>query len=635
MYYQCKAARAATRNYTTVDVSIGPGAGVSEQIKHSSVGSLDCVGDTEILKTFRGSRITANGVTVNQNISSTFDPANLRCVVCPTAHYILAKGTDESPPTLIFADQNFVSTLAGGKSCLAIMRLEDASLPELAELAHEVLDKHKPPAGTLLLFGSATHLLNVGTTIYTQEWCNLTDRISASFPDSRILPLAPVIREDCPGAVSRQLIELATWYKIVYNNNILGITSVWDNLVSVLSKTDEDGLDLGYNEYYTVAMPAFLAPHSPLRNFKFKTNSSHTTTIGMDCVASNELLSALINKLKCTYATSANTEDIFPAEPAEFESTPTQKTVHLFGGSNMKKIAPELELNNFTVIDHTVPGWVPTPCNIAKLSELIEKIDPVDYVVADLLGNVTLRYMQADGTLAMPYKSEKKYHFEGDITICTMANLKLIFDNLKPALLKCRCHLVLTPPLPRHFHNGCCLSSDHCTNVGSEKHAEKMLGSLNAIKTACASNLDSIGQIDYSVPDLIKLSMPACTGLPEYAAALQTHMCSDGVHFTDSGYKCLASGLSNHINSIADNKSKNFSAVPINISGTRRAGKQSFYWRGFVSPVGTGRPTNHKAAYLQSHSKPAAGRGTAGGKWRNHGESIHHRTPYGGGKQKK
>jgi hypothetical protein len=226
MYYQCKAACAATRNYTTVDVSIGPGAGVSEQIKHSSVGSLD----TEILKTFRGSRITTNGVTVNQNISSTFDPANLRCVVCPTAHYILAKGTDESPPTLIFADQNFVSTLAGGKSCLAILRLEDASLPELAELAHEVLDKHKPPAGTLLLFGSASHLLNVGKTIYTQEWCNLTDRISASFPDSRILPLAPVIREDCPGAVSRQLIELATWYKIVYNNNILGITSVLKNM---------------------------------------------------------------------------------------------------------------------------------------------------------------------------------------------------------------------------------------------------------------------------------------------------------------------------------------------------------------------------------------------------------------------
>lgn len=164
-YYQCKAARAATRNYPTVDVSIGPSAGVSEQSKHCSVGSLDCHGDTEILRTFRGSRITANGVTVNQNISATFDPANLKCVVCSTPHYVLAKGKEESPPTLIFADQNFVSTLTGGKSCLAIIRLEDASLPELAELAHEVLDRHKPPAGTLFLFGSASHLLNVGTTI--------------------------------------------------------------------------------------------------------------------------------------------------------------------------------------------------------------------------------------------------------------------------------------------------------------------------------------------------------------------------------------------------------------------------------------------------------------------------------------
>jgi hypothetical protein len=262
-YYQCKAARAATRNYPTVDVSIGPSAGVSEQSKHCSVGSLDCHGDTEILKTFRGSRITANVVTVNQNISATFDPANLKCVVCSTPHYVLAKGKEESPPTLIFADQNFVSTLAGGKSCLAIIRLEDASLPELAELAHEVLDRHKPPAVTLFLFGSASHLLNVGTTIYTQEWCSLVDRISTSYPDSRILPLAPVIREDCPGTVSRQLIELATWYKCVYGNSIMGITSVWDTLVSVLSKTDEDSLDLGYKEMYTVAMPAYLAPNSP------------------------------------------------------------------------------------------------------------------------------------------------------------------------------------------------------------------------------------------------------------------------------------------------------------------------------------------------------------------------------------
>jgi hypothetical protein len=89
-------------------------------------------------------------------------------------------------------------------------------------------------------------------------------------------------------------------------------TSVWDTLNSILSKSNEDGLDLGYSEQYTVTMPAYLAPNSPLRNFKFKTNSSHTTMLGMDCMVSKELLCALINKQKCTFATYANTDEISP-----------------------------------------------------------------------------------------------------------------------------------------------------------------------------------------------------------------------------------------------------------------------------------------------------------------------------------
>ncbi|MFN9901887.1 MAG: hypothetical protein ACK55Z_24515, partial [bacterium] len=116
-----------------------------------------------------------------------------------------------------------------------------------------------------------------------------------------------------------------------------------------------------------------------------------------------------------------------------------------------------------------------------------------DYIViADILTNTTYRYEQVDGTLAMPYKSDGKYHYEGEIRVCTTANLKGIFSSLKPALLKCKCHLMLTPPMPRHIHDRCCPSADHCTNVGSEKHAEKMLGHINSLRTACISNLEQL-----------------------------------------------------------------------------------------------------------------------------------------------
>jgi hypothetical protein len=46
----------------------------------------------------------------------------------------------------------------------------------------------------------------------------------------------------------------------------------------------------------------------------------------------------------------------------------------------------------------------------------------------------------------MPYKSDGKYHFDGEIQTCTTANLKGIFGTLKPALLKCKFHLEITPP---------------------------------------------------------------------------------------------------------------------------------------------------------------------------------------------
>ncbi len=61
-------------------------------------------------------------------------------------------------------------------------------------------------------------------------------------------------------------------------------------------------------------------PNAPLRNYKFKTNSSHTTTIGFDSLAFKELLASLINKLQCTFATAAHSEDILLEAPAELES---------------------------------------------------------------------------------------------------------------------------------------------------------------------------------------------------------------------------------------------------------------------------------------------------------------------------
>jgi hypothetical protein len=97
-------------------------------------------------------------------------------------------------------------------------------------------------------------------------------------------------------------------------------------------------------------------------------------------------------------------------------------------------------------------------------------------------------------------------------------------------------------PLPRHLHDSCCECGEHCTNVGKEGHAEKLLGELSGIRTALENNLNALGVKNFSVPDTLKLMMPACAGISEMSLALKHFIKKDGVHFTEDGIKCLANG---------------------------------------------------------------------------------------------
>jgi hypothetical protein len=151
-YQQCKSARAASLfQHAVTSVDISDESGKSETTSIFPIGSLNCTGDTEVLRTFRGTRMSSNNITVNQNISFSYDPATLLCVICEKPHSILATGEGGAPPILIFCDQNFLPTLSKGSSCVAISRLEDATLDELVELAKEVVDRHHIPVGSLLL----------------------------------------------------------------------------------------------------------------------------------------------------------------------------------------------------------------------------------------------------------------------------------------------------------------------------------------------------------------------------------------------------------------------------------------------------------------------------------------------------
>ena len=68
------------------------------------------------------------------NIWTSFDPNSLMCLNCTSGpHHILKKDGQSKPAAFILTDQCFPVALsaAGGKECLAIIRVEDATINDL------------------------------------------------------------------------------------------------------------------------------------------------------------------------------------------------------------------------------------------------------------------------------------------------------------------------------------------------------------------------------------------------------------------------------------------------------------------------------------------------------------------------
>jgi hypothetical protein len=168
--------------------------------------------------------------------------------------------------------------------------------------------------------------------------------------------------------------------------------------------TDEDGLDLGYSEVYCVALPTSLEPGSLLEPVKFYTSSSHTVR-SFDSAASHELFRA---PSLTKFATDANSEDLLFRVPTKQESGGKDpKKFIVVGGSNLGKTVTHLAANGLTVLDLTVRGWTPTAENIQKTCEVLKAIPSIsDYVIIfNVLGNITFRQEQLDGTLLSRIRS--------------------------------------------------------------------------------------------------------------------------------------------------------------------------------------------------------------------------------------
>jgi hypothetical protein len=567
-------------------VSISPDSTFGKKIASQSnpVGSFE--DHSEIDKTFHGSRILKGNATVNQSLSSSFDPSNLICVSCNQEHDIVSV----KPISVCFSDQNFVASVPfKDGACVNIVRLENPSLLELLDMAKEIFASVRIPEGSVFLFGSISHLNRFGTSIYARDWVTLVAGATASWRGVHVCPLIPLVTSECSGSVTREICELSTWFGSVYDSDNKGLHDAWAPLVEAMETRSTGSASLEVMDSYKVALPSSLTVSGLDSCTTFCTTNSRPITFqGLSKDNCSELLSILLTCVFSNFRACPSPENILvrtttpTAQP--LSETSVQKVV-LIGSSNLKNCTPFFNDPNFVVIDNSQPGWMPTSDNIAALQSTVRAhaAQQVNAFVFDLLGNSSIRFEQIDSSTSLPFKSQGRFHLGGKVVVSPPDIFKKTTAAIVPILLEKKdIPCVIVPPIPRYLFSRCCSDTGHCTNAQDPEYSEKLLSDFLRLRNDLIKNLVAAGVTNFKVLDACCTTAGATTANAKTRITdLMRVTARDGIHFTVEGYQNLASRSQVCIRALLT-------------TPPRKEKPFLSFWRGFKSPIGSKRvPSVH------------------------------------------
>ena len=590
-FHQCSAARRSATKVEAVSINQDETFGRVILTEPERVGSLNPPGDGLVVRTFHGARAARGDRPMNQSVSVSFDPASLTCITCSNEHKIVGN----EPMVLLLSDQNFIPYWPGNttSTCTAIIRVENGTLHELCDLLFEIFENTNLPEGTVVLVGAAAYLHMVGSSTYCREWTQVLCRIGRRWAHVRIGPLIPIFREDCPGGVTRELVEVGYWFSKVYSGVITGLKICWDTLLNVVFKQSAGATLLQNAESYTIPLPSGLDPVSNMAPCTFCTKSSRPSLLkGFDQGVQRELLTSISVALERDFHISTSMEGILE-NAQQTAGGGQEKVTHiiLVGASNLRRVVPHLIALGYKVTDLCVPGWHATPENVAKLVQGVHAVGsvPGTILVFDVFGNSCTRYIECDGSVSRPYKGENRYHLAGDVVVCSDPIFGKIIEIVLPLLQVLPGHKrIILPPQPRYLFSKCCNSSDHCTNVGKESHSEALLAETIKLRAHLKKALTGALSKNFWLADSC-CSVPSAGSMPTSGrlAALKKVTLDDGVHCTFEGYRNYATNIVAYMSELENARP---ASAALSITGSCKR----FTWHGFASCRGS---SNHRQSY--------------------------------------
>ena len=498
-------------------------------------GSLYCTGDNRHSLCFTDFRFGQK-----LNIMMSFNPHELECICCEGKILFEKKSGTTERRVFVLSDQCFPALATADSAqgqCLKIIRVEGGTLWELFGIYYDILRKGKlyVPAGSAVLIGSASHLLDVGLAAYAEELGAVFRRLQSLHNGCVYLipcPMLPLGGTTNPNLV-RCMIELYSWLDTVMADSVCFCSNTMKLCINMLM---ENSHDVQLSHRYRVLLPVSLTGLNTKKKWECGGNLLPTSAQAISQEMEATVLYSLISDLNSKLGLRL---DPCPSLNREVDAVGTAGPPQIIvcGASNASRTADALERTGAEVLRAIMPGWRCMRQKAITMAELVKttlKTARPNCVVVFQIFDTSFHFARTeDGGLvpACRATSDAKFHVHGESVVAPKESQFSAFTVAKDVLLAAAKHqIIIISPLPRYLYGKCCLDLDHCTNFSDSDYRDTIESAI----LSCRRNLR-----DFAFRHGLRGCKVICpwSTLRGHAETLWT---TDPVHMSKEGFDHIA-----------------------------------------------------------------------------------------------
>ena len=430
------------------------------------------------------------------NVSCSFDPSTLKCHVCEWgAHSVLHSELDIVPKCFILSDQAnppILAALHQDRSCIAVLRVEDAAPAELVDIFRKITESKNLQVGSVILVSSLSHLGRSGTDRYIEDIADAIRSLEDDFKGKvRILHGLPIPQSDVDDStITRKLFDTISWLRETDTRHQYHLPATAQFYMDrVLSAGADEPVAPGCEEPLSVKLLTSIKSRD--KSFFYSAGRKKlVATLGMptrDVEA--DFYEHLALELNQNYALNLETKPVLDVGMQEISSPSWTSEVNLIigGGSHASRLARAMRDDFPNLVDLTMCGWKLSEDSAADLAEDIKEQTPANLVektviILQLFDNAVYKGQSSTGRITEPWRQDGCYHVEGDLVTVGEEEFKYLFTAAAPAIRAAKkCQVLLLTPLYRYATGRCCQNASHITNFAEPYFTRRLGLSLQAI----------------------------------------------------------------------------------------------------------------------------------------------------------